>query len=256
VRRSALLALGLLLAAGCRTTGPPLTPLPPGDERPQRLLEALDARAAERRALRGRAELAVDGDDVRVRGRQILVAERPDRLRVEILGFLDQTQAVLTTDGEGYELFTTERGHESGAVYPGLLYSVARIDLEPRDVVDIVLGAPRPDPRLELARALSAPDGALRVELAGPRRRETLVFDAEGRLRMLLREVRGRRLWEARYDDYAPVSGTPFAHAIALDFAASGVRAQLSLRDVELNPELPDALFRLEPRRASARQGG
>jgi hypothetical protein len=126
---------------------------------------------------------------------------------------------------------------------------VARIDLEPREVVELMLGAPLPNRRLELARALATPDGGVRLELAGGSgsEREAFVFDSEGRLRHLERATRGRPPWEARFDDYAPVAGMPLAHLIGLDFERAGARAEVSLRDVELNPALPDSLFRLRP---------
>ena len=89
------------------------------------------------------------------------------------------------------------------------------------EVVELVLGAPLPDRRLELARALAMPDGGVRLELAGGSgaEREVFVFDAEGRLRHLERATRGRPPWEARFDAYAPVAGTPLAHEIGLGSA-------------------------------------
>jgi hypothetical protein len=112
VRRAALLVGWLLLAAACRAVPVQLPPLAADDERPGRLLAALDESASQRRALRGRARLAVDGDDgVRIRGSQVLVLERPDRLRVEILGFLGQTEAVLTTGT--WRASTSSRGRWS-----------------------------------------------------------------------------------------------------------------------------------------------
>ena len=38
---------------------------------------------------------------------------------------------------------------------------------------------------------------------------------------------------------------TLFAHAISLDVAAGRTHAEISLRDVELNPELSPDIFRL-----------
>lgn len=244
MRLAALLGAGLLLAA-CRTLPEPLVPLPPEDPRPARLLASLDERAAARRALRGRAELAVESDrfEVPPPTRQVLVLERPDRLRVEILGFLSQTQAVLTTDGGRYELFLADgQRYESGMVYRGLLWDVARIDLEPREVVELLLGAPIADGRLTLQRALATPDGGVQLELAGPPAAgtQTFVFDAAGRLRRMRREPAGL---DVRFDAYAPVGSAALPHAVAVEH--SGTRAEVSLRDLELNPDLPDALFEL-----------
>lgn len=256
MRLTARIGLVALLVAGCRALPvAELAPLAPDDPRPRVLLASLDERAAERHALRGRAHLAVDSDDgdVQLRGSQILAVARPDRLRVEVQGFLSQTQAVLVTDGGAFQLLVPAEGaFHSGPVYPGLLWQVARIDLEPVQVVELVLGTPLPDHRLPLRRALATPEGGVRLELsdAAGSRRETLAFDAEGRLRRLERHAGGERLWQVRFDEYAPIAGTPFAHRIALDFEHSGTRVELSLRDVELNPELPEALFRLEGPRA------
>jgi outer membrane lipoprotein-sorting protein len=50
------------------------------------------------------------------------------------------------------------------------------------------------------------------------------------------------------------VDGQPFAHALTLDVAAGDTRAEISLRDVELNPELPPDIFRL--RQPAAGDGG
>jgi hypothetical protein len=251
VRRAALLVASLLAAAGCRTLPTELVPLAPGDERPGLLLGALHERAAERRGLRGTARLAVDSDDgaVHIRGSQVLAIERPARLRVEILGFLNQTEAVLVTDAGRYELFVAgERRYESGLVYPGLLWEVARIDLEPYEVVDLVLGAPVPSAGLEISDAFAAHDGGVEFDLvdASGAHSRRLSFDAEGRLRRVRVRERGRDLWEARFDDYATVAGTPFAHEIAVEFSATASRAELSLRQVELNPELPQELFQLQ----------
>ena len=104
---------------------------------PRRSLGAVGATPrGERHALRGRARLAVDGGDgaVRLRGKQIVVLERPARLRVEVLGFLNQTVAVLTTDGERFELFRSgDRSYETGAVHPDLLWQEAHLALTPEE---------------------------------------------------------------------------------------------------------------------------
>jgi hypothetical protein len=91
------------------------------------------------RALRGSARLAVDGEGLEVRARQILVVERPARLRVEVQGLLSQTLAVLVTDGPRYQLFRAEnRSFESGDVHPGLLWQVASLALTPEEAIELV----------------------------------------------------------------------------------------------------------------------
>jgi len=261
VIRAAALLLLVGWVAGCASVPPrvPATPLPPDDPRPEAWLAALAERAEARRALRGRAHLAVDAeaDGVHLRSHQVLVVERPARLRVEILGLLRQTVAVLVTDGERFEFVSAgdRASYESGPVYPGLLWEVAYLALEPADVVDLVLGAPRPV-RAGLARAGAeeSAEGFVRVALADDtgRIRRRLVFDADGRLRRWTDLAHdGSALAEVRFEDYAEVDGSSLAHAISLSVAGGATRAELSLSDVQLNPELPAGIFRLRADAAS-----
>jgi hypothetical protein len=259
VSRAALLVALLLAAAGCRTA-PTRVPLPAGDPRPASLLHAWQAGVDARQALRGSARLAVDGEGLAVRARQILVVERPSRLRVEVLGLLAQTLAVLVTDGPRYQLFRAgERAVESGEVHAGLLWQVASLDLTPEQAIDLVLGAPRLDPAYAPLRAYTTEDGEIGVEL-GDRDgllRERRVFDAQGRLRGVERlSEDGAAEWSARFDDYQPVGGVPFAHAIRVEAAQRAARAELLLSGVELNPALPADIFRLGPVGSASGSGG
>ena len=77
---------------------------------------------------------------LRLRGRQVLVAERPASLRVEIQGLLNQTVAVLVTDGERFELFRADdRSYRSGPVEPDLLWRHAWLALTPQQAIDVLL---------------------------------------------------------------------------------------------------------------------
>jgi hypothetical protein len=192
----------------------------------------------------------VDGDgDVRFRLRQRVALERPGRLRIEVLGLFDQTLAVLTTDGAQFALFRVEdRSFETGEVHPGLLWEQARLALTPDEAIDLLLGVPRPGRDFVALGAASTGNGSIRVELGpsgGPVRQRAL-FDADERLRAVeLIRSDGRLVWRAQYGDYSDVDGRPFAHEILLEVAAGGTRAEISLRDVELDPELPPEIFLL-----------
>jgi hypothetical protein len=249
VSRAALLVAVWLAMAGCRTVATPL-PLAPDDPRPGALLRAWQAQVAARSALRGSARLAVDGEQLSVRARQVLVVERPARLRVEVQGLLSQTLAVLVTDGPRYQLFRAEdRSFESGEVHPGLLWEVASLDLAPEEAIDLVLGAPRLGPDLAPQRAWRTGAGEIAVELADAAGvlRERRSFDAQGRLRRVERLDEAGLAWAAEFDEYRPVGGVPFAHAIRVESARPATRAQLELSGVELNPVLGADMFRLRP---------
>jgi outer membrane biogenesis lipoprotein LolB len=255
---TAALALGL---AACAT--PTGRPLAPDDPHPAALLERWSASVADRRALRGTARLSVDarrpdGEPLRLRSKQRLVLARPDRLRVEVQGFLGTTLAVLTVDAQRYALLQTEERHyESGRAYPGLLRDVVGLDLATGEAIDLILGDPgRGRPR-RVGAAFALADGITRVELADADAdggRHSLDLDREARLRRFsLRDARGAVRWQARYADYAAVSGSPVAHRVELELPSAS--AVLALSGVELNPALDPDIFRLDPI-ATAAEGG
>jgi hypothetical protein len=253
------IVLALLLSA-CRTPAA-LQPLPASDPRPARLLDAYARDAHERRALRGRARIDVESaSGLRLSGRQVVVAERPTRLRVEVLGLFDQALAVLTTDGDRFELFRAQDlSFEEGPLRPEILWEEARIALLPEEAIGVLLGAPLPVPGLEPVRAEGAADGSVRVSLAAPggAERRRMGFDAQGRLQRIdVLADDGEVLWSAAFGGYAPVGGVPFAHAITLHVAHGDTRAEIRLRDVELNPDLPAGVWSIRPPRAAGLGAG
>ncbi len=248
----ALACAALLALAGCRTLGPPGLPsLPPDDPRPAALLEQLAAVAASRTSLRAAARVSMEGQRGASFARQLVLLERPARMRLEVLGVLGQRVAVLATDGVHYDLYRAERRDlESGDVHPGILYEMAGLALTPEEAVRLALGSP-----LEPAEAAAGtdgtallPDGALRVGLhAADALRRTLEFAPTGELRRFyVHGPDGERVLDVRYRDFRALGGSLFAHEIDVELPASRSRAAIQLRDVELNPRLPDELFRLE----------
>jgi hypothetical protein len=250
VKRVAVGALVLFWATACASPIP-LQPLSPGDPRPRQLLDDWVERASQRQRLRGLARLAVDRNDgsVQLRGKQLVVLERPSRLRVEILGFLNQPLAVITTDGDGFEVYRAgDQSYEAGEVDDRLLWNEAGIDLSPEEAVAVLLGVPISEPLPAPANAVRDGDGRIQIDLADARGNvvQRVTFDSAGRLRAFeLLDDSGALLWAAQFDGYRDVGGSPFAHSIGLDVRSGKTRAEISFRKVELNPDLPPGLFRL-----------
>jgi hypothetical protein len=256
----ALLALAAL-CGGCRTAVP-ATPLPADDPRPDALVAAWQAHTASRHALRATARLAVDapgagerGDDLALRSKQRMWLSRPANLRVEVLGFLDTAVAVLVVDGERYALLeSAARRFDEGPVYDGLLWDAARLDLSPEEAVLVILGTLALDPDWTRSEAWTI-DDRVRVAFADAsgRPRRILEFGAGGELLANTHlDVAGETAWEAEYGDYVALgdlTAAPFARRVALSSETG--RAEITLRNVELNPTLPPDLFRL-----SAPEGG
>lgn len=247
MRRSVGLLLACALLAGCRTLGP--TPAGTGAVPPdaQALLASLGRVAAERHGLRAMAHTAIDGPGGSTRSSQVLALEAPAKLRVEILGLLNQAVAVLATDGEEFELFRAEdRSVRRGPVYAGLLWEVAKVDLTPEEATSVLLGAPRPAPGLRFSGSQPLPAGGARLDFSDALGavRQRFDFDAAGHLTQVDRfDVGGRVQWEARYSDLRPLGDQSFAYGLRLAFPDAGSQVAIDFKNVELNPALPPETF-------------
>lgn len=246
--------LGAVLAAGCATR--PVTrdrmadarPLALDDPRIVALDGALEATARDRHSLVGSAHLSLSAPDLRFSRPQRLALEQPAHLRVEILGLFDQVAAILTTDGRRYQLYESGvPGIQEGPVDAGLLWQVARVDLEPEEAVGVLLGAPwQPASRLEAAREL--PDGTLLLAYRNPVHggRRIFEFSPPAYLtRVRERAPDGALVWEVSYDDYRLLGERAFAHEIAIDFPRVDANADLQFESAELNRVLPASAFEL-----------
>jgi hypothetical protein len=73
-------------------------------------------------------------------------------------------------------------------------------------------------------------------------------FGAGGELRRLAQsDEQGGLAWEAMFDDFTELGGAPFARNVAVRSSAGRTRAELVLRAIELNPDVPPDIFRLRP---------
>jgi len=259
VVRAALFVVALVSAFACRTV-PSVVQLPADDPRPAALLAQWEAEVASRSALRGRARLAVDSEAGRLRGRQIVVLERPAKLRVEVLGLMNQTAAVIATDGDRFEIFRVgDRSYDTGRVHPDLLWREARLALAPAEAVAVLLGAPAPGAGLTAANAVRTPEDWIEIDLldGDGQRRQQASFDAADRLRSFaVFADDGSSRWRAAFDAYAQVGASQLPHSIVLDVAEGGTHAEIELSDLELNPALPADIFRIRaPTQAGAVEG-
>lgn len=239
-----------ILAMGCQTPLPPRVPLDPEDPRPRALIAGLEQLASERSSLTGALRLSLDAPDLSFRRPQRLALRRPSDLRVEVLGLFGQIAAILVTDGTTYQSFDARRGDfESGVVTPDLLWRVARFAMRPKEVVDLLLGAPRPSEGASMAAAYGEPRDGVSVAFRGSAGglREQFSFDARGQLIEFVRFAHdGKVAWKASFSDYRDVSGSAFAFDVRLSFPAENARASLRFDQASLDPELADDLFALQ----------
>lgn len=244
--RLAMATAAALLLACAGSRAPVARPLADADPRPAALLEAQLREGAARTALRGVAKLAIDGPNGSGRARQIVLVERPAKLRVEVLGLLDQTLALLVTDGAHYRFVRgADRFVERDAVHEALLEEVAGLAVAPARGVRLLLASPV-GPGTRLLGGASLDDGGVRVLVAPAAglEREALDFDADARLRRwALLGADGDPLLEARFDDWRAAGASDFPFAVEIDDRVNETRVRVEWSRVELNPVLSPALF-------------
>jgi hypothetical protein len=249
-RVAAFACFAWLALSGCRTPPDAFSPagwaaLTAADPRPALRVAGLRELAETRHALRATARVGSEGPEGAVSTDQLLLVERPASLRVEVIGgVLQQRVLVLATDGTRYELYRAEGPvTEEGAVHAGVLEEVAGLPLTPEAAVRLLLAAPlAPDTPAESVQQDAL--GALRLRWPD----QTLEFDGAGRLAALAfhpGEHGERAVLYARWSDWRALDTGAFPHRLELELPEAKTRWQLEYRQVELDPELDPALFRL-----------
>jgi outer membrane biogenesis lipoprotein LolB len=254
MHRAAIAVLATAVAlAGCSVRpapGPPTPAAAPVDA--QAIIAADGARRAALRSLRAWARLAYESPDESHRAKQLLIAERPDRLRLEIFSPFGAVFVLTAADGA---LAAYDRGASTvyrGAASADNLRRYTQMDLPVAGAVDLLLGTPPIDDAapgivsldggaIELWRGTA--DGGARVAWYSPAllplRYEEQDRDGHVRLR-------------AAYDGYTVVDGVQIATQLHIELPPTQQRIDVTLSDVEVNPTLGDAVFALQTPDGSA----
>ncbi len=130
-----ILAAAALLA--CARVPPPELGADPAD-----LLSRLEAAQSRVRSVRGSGRVGISAPDQSGSTDAFLVAERPDRLRIEVTDFFGNVAAVLTSDGERFALYDAKSGsYYRGRPTPENVSSLLPLALPPGELVAILCGA-------------------------------------------------------------------------------------------------------------------
>jgi len=254
MRRAAIAVLMTAVAlAGCSTRPAPGPPAAAGTRADAASIVAADAaRRAALRSVRAWARLAYESPEESHRAKQLLIAERPDRLRLEIFSPFGAVFVLAAADGA---LAAYDRGASTlyrGAASADNLRRYTQMDLPVAGAVDLILGTPPVDAAepgvvsadgdaIELWRAL--PDGGARVVWYSaallPLRYEDQDRDGHVRLR-------------AVYEAYATIEGVPVATELRIELPQTQQRIAVTLSEVEVNPPLDGAVFALQTPAGSA----
>lgn len=252
-RPAALLALTL---AACPH---PLRFGPEGEIRDPRLvLERLDARSQRLRSVKGEARVRVKSPQQSGAVSELIAAQRPASLHLETLNFFGKPVAALSTNGETFALFVEQTAtFYTGPATAANVSRLAVVELEPRDVVALLLGdIPRlaaPDPKM----VIDTEARAYRLTLAQAGATQEL-WVATADLAPLRSQLRGDISYDVALSDFEDAEGTALPRSLELtsigaDGRPIGVELKVHFTEREVNPELPASLFALEQPPGTAR---
>jgi hypothetical protein len=249
MRRPAIAVLAtVVLLGGCapRSASLPSAPAPIGTlPSAEQILAGLAQRRAALRSLRAMARLSYTSPEESHKVKQLVIAERPDRLRFEILSPFGAAFVLTAADGVLAAWQRNESTVYRGAASATNLQRYAQVDLPVATAVDLLLGTPplQTDPR----SVVSADGGAIELwQGAGHGVRVAWFSPTLEPLRYEQRDSDGRVLLRTTFGQYAASGAVRLPTQFAIELPLQQRRIDIALGDVEVNPVLAGAVFALE----------
>jgi outer membrane lipoprotein-sorting protein len=231
------------LLASCapvRMPAPTLAPVSAGE-----LLQSLRAQGQRHQTLQGTVSLRMTHNGERHSVKQVLLLQRPDMFRAEVLGPFGQPVMTVAAAGNRLSAFIPgESRFYSGPATPENLYRLVRLPLEVKQLVQFVFYDVPLLP--ESSGGVSLENGfyVINRESADGRRQE-LRFDEQRRLRQVRYFSNQTELLQATYDNVRDEDGLPLT--LRLNLPGDDMEVELVWRDVRSNGELLSSRFYLVP---------
>ncbi len=231
--------------AACTAQKPP-QPGPPPEHLPtaEELLGNLSARREAVRSLRALAKLRYRHPDGSSTSNEALVVSRPDRLRVEVLSMFGAVFVLTTEEGNFTAYVRDENTVYRGEASPENMWRYARIGLPVVDLIDLMLGTP-PQRQAEWNH-VSYDGGSGWLQLTQELDPDLQVVWLDQGLPQAAeyRDAYGDVTWRVMFEEYEIVDDVPIATHIRLEVPDAEHSVEISLSDVDLNPELAIETFR------------
>lgn len=255
MRRQYIAVLTAMLLAGCALREPPKPPPAAGmPSNPRLAVERITASMSARRAalqgFRSLAQLTYRTAENAQRAKHVIVAQRPDRLRFEVLSLLGSVFVLTARDGQLTAYVPRESTVYRGAASRANFARYTRVDLSVHSAIDLLLGTP-PLSR-DGATSVALDQGLLRFTQDNGGRTQLAWFDGDLTLvRYESRAADGHVTVRASFAAYERIGGIPIATRLHLELPDAAEQIEIALREPEVNPVLPDTLFTLAAPRGS-----
>ncbi len=238
-----LVCLGAALLAGCAPVRPPepkLAPVSAGE-----LLQILRTQGQHFQTLQGTVSLRMTHAGKQHSVKQVLLLQRPDMFRAEVLGPFGQPVMTVAAAGDSLSAFVPgESRFYSGPATSENLYRLVRVPLEIKQLLQFVFYDVPLLP--ESSGGVSVENGFYVMNRqSADGRRQQLRFDDQRRLRQVRYFSDQVELLQANYDVLRDDDGLPLT--LRLNLPMDDMEVELVWRDVRSNGELPASRFHLMP---------
>jgi hypothetical protein len=244
-RLSVLIALSVLLLSACAPVRPNK-----GEPVSQSFADGLMQEWIDNSVLissvQGLARVEVKAPMTSINGGQVIVAEKPDRLRAETLNPFGLPLVSLTAAaGQLGVLLTAQNLYYTGAATPENLAQFAHIPLNVSDLVSLLLYQP---PLIEAWKleAYDLKDGGWLLVRYATLQRQELVFNQSRQLVEVAYFKNNDLLVKAKYAKFRE-QGALYPALLTLDLPEKYATISLEFSDVETNGRLRPGVFDVKP---------
>jgi len=199
--------------------------------------------------LKAIAKIKVESPDENFSVKELIVAQKPNRLRLETLSPLGQPGFYAATDGQELFLFApSENTYYHGNATPRNLGLIIPLHLGVKEMVSVIMGCvPLIDYSEDHLGCTGNEDGYLmRLEGRDESTTQVLTLSRDG-LRVVASEIYDSEglTCSVTYRDYEIVEGVSFPGEITVFLPADRTTVRISYKKVEFLPEIDSSLFRL-----------
>lgn len=240
------LLLPMILLASCAPIQQKLVGDPVNQDFADGLLQEWSNRSTRVNSMQGLAKVKVHTPEDSMAGSQVILAEKPNRLRAETLSPFGSPILLLTVDGEDLGVSLPSRKlFYRGAATPENISRFVRIPLSLPALVTVLLYQP---PMMDALREEAfelGEKGWLLVRYGTPVRQE-IIFNIDRQLVEVSYFDQDKLLLKIDYGQFAE-EGDRFPHYFGIELPRQKTTASLEFSDLETNVELRPGIFQLTP---------
>ncbi|MBX7116548.1 MAG: DUF4292 domain-containing protein [Myxococcaceae bacterium] len=233
----------LWLAAALWLMGCPKRPLDLGPEGEARsaaeLLKRIAVAESQVVSMKGDAKLRVESPGQNGTVTLFVAVTHPAYVHLEALGFFNQPQAVLVSDGEKFGMYDAQtQRYYRGPATAANMGRFLPVVLPPDELAALMLGRSPRIPAEETEMSFDAEAGVYWLTLKRGGVVQKLTVQPPS-YRVVKSEVTGMQAYNSRFEDIEDVGPATYPRRVVLEVPGQSIRVELNYKDVTVN-EAPD----------------